>query len=160
MALLARLRDHFDLTNGRSHSPVAAPGPSDPDPPASHPVALQIASTHANPGGHASRPRPRNPTSDDRDPNPEPTGKLAVFLHYLAIVLGVLAKYFIASTHGDEQLNWLTVVSSLILSAVVYPYVYKRVCDPSLSTGMQYFVSFQNGFFFQTLLEEIQNKLT
>jgi len=43
---------------------------------------------------------------------------------------------------------------------VIYPFVYKkRVCDPNQSGGLQYFVSFQSGFFFQTLLEEIQSTL-
>ena len=89
---------------------------------------------------------------------PRPGGTTVyVFLNYVGVFLGVAAKYFIQYSHGGpDSFNWVTLVSSVILSAVIYPFVYKKVCDPRLSGGVQYFISFQHGFFFQTLLEEIQ----
>ncbi len=80
-------------------------------------------------------------------------------LHYVCLVLGVLAKFFLQFTHGDGTFDWLTLASSLIISAVVYPFVFRKTTDQSQNGVMRYFVCFQNGFFFQTLLEEIQNTL-
>ncbi len=81
---------------------------------------------------------------------------LFTFLHYLALVLGVMGKFFIEWATGDGRLNWFSLASAAILAAVVFPYVYRKVCDPRHPNGMQFFVSFQHGFFIQTVLEQVQ----
>jgi hypothetical protein len=90
-------------------------------------------------------------------PRPAPS-PVYVFLNYAAVALGVAAKYFIQYSHGLMSFNWATLVSSAIVSAVLYPFIYKKICDPQAG-GMQYFISFQHGFFFQTVLEEIQRSV-
>lgn len=104
------------------------------------------------------RPTPSEP---ENLPPPRPTVRstvtaVYVFLNYVGVAMGVGAKYFIEYSRGRMQFSWTIMVSSIILSAVIYPFVYKRICDPRRSGGVQYFISFQHGFFFQTLLEEIQ----
>ncbi len=154
MNLLGHVRSHFDLSHGRGRGLLIREG-----------GLGEAVSVDA-------------PASGTRPPDPIPLGSVpprpdegriscgrrltagVILLHYLALTLGVLAKFFIQFTHGASRLNWLTLVSALILSAVIYPHVYKRVYDPDQNCGLQYFVSFQSGFFFQTLLEEIQNTLS
>lgn len=80
-------------------------------------------------------------------------------LHYLAVALGVLAKYFIRAVGEDGALSWLTVASSFVISAVMFPYVYKKVCDRRARGVVPYFVSLQHGFFFQTVLEQVADVL-
>ncbi|MEW6032528.1 MAG: hypothetical protein AB1645_06575 [Bacillota bacterium] len=81
---------------------------------------------------------------------------LYTVLHYLALVLGVLAKFFIETASRGGTLSWVTVASSVILAAVAFPYVYRRVAAPGQTGAVQFFVSFQHGFFIQTVLEQVQ----
>lgn len=79
--------------------------------------------------------------------------------HYISLTLGVIGKFIIQATSGQIELSGWTLVSSAILAAVVFPFVYKRVCGPNHRGGMQFFVSFQHGFFFQTILEQVGQML-
>jgi len=79
--------------------------------------------------------------------------------HYLSVVLGVIGKYFLQFTSGRSHFSWHTIVASVILAAVVFPYVYRRVMSRNGSGAMQFFVSFQHGFFFQSILEQVERML-
>lgn len=79
--------------------------------------------------------------------------------HYVSLTLGVVGKFVIQAASGQAELGAWTLVSSAILAAVVFPFVYKRVCGPNHRGGMQFFVSFQHGFFFQTILEQVEQLL-
>lgn len=85
-----------------------------------------------------------------------PRPGLSTLGHYLCVVLGVTAKFFIEQATGVARLDWTSLVSAAILSAVVFPYVYRKVCDREHPNMMQFFVSFQHGFFIQTVLEQVQ----
>ena len=92
-------------------------------------------------------------------PPPGPVPLIYTVLHYVVLVLGVVSKCFIESLNRGGRMSWVTLVSSAILAAVIFPFVYKKVCNPTQVGAMQFFVSFQHGFFFQTILEEIQKAL-
>jgi hypothetical protein len=79
--------------------------------------------------------------------------------HYVSLTLGVLAKQFTEASTGWSEFNWTTVITAAILAAVSFPYVYKKVCDPSRSDPVEFFISFQSGFFFQTILEQVRRML-
>jgi len=136
LRLLGRLVEYFDLSRlppGRRSYRAHGLGPEE-------------ACYPAGPAGEAAPPPPR----------PSPLHTLG---HYVALALGVLAKYFIESAQGGARVSWVTVLSAVILAAVIFPYVYRRACDPAQARGMQFFVSFQHGFFFQTVLEVVQGAL-
>jgi len=135
---------HFDLTRRE-----ASPGPR----PSPRPLA-------AAPAGGESQPAPAAPKEGAEVCRSSALTPAQIAWHYVALAAGVLAKFFVEFARGEGQFNWLSLVSSLIISAVVYPFVYKKVCDPSQNGILSYFVAFQSGFFFQTLLDEIQNTLT
>ncbi len=79
--------------------------------------------------------------------------------HYVSLTLGVLAKQFTEASTGWTEFDWTTVVTAAILAAVSFPYVYKKVCDPHRSDPVEFFISFQSGFFFQTILEQVRRML-
>ena len=92
-------------------------------------------------------------------PPKRPVPLIYTLLHYVVLVLGVVSKCFIESLNRGGRMSWVTLASSAILAAVIFPSVYKRVCDLTQVGPMQFFLSFQHGFFFQTILEEIQKAL-
>ncbi len=102
---------------------------------------------------------PAAPVAPLLAPPGRPVPLIYTLLHYVVLVLGVVSKCFIESLNRGGRMGWVTLVSSAILAAVIFPFVYKRVCDPTQVGAMQFFVSFQHGFFFQTILEEIQKAL-
>jgi len=79
--------------------------------------------------------------------------------HYLSVVLGVLGKYFLQFTSGESLFGWHTVVAAVILAAVVFPYVYRKAITRDGTDPTQFFVSFQHGFFIQTILEQVERML-
>ena len=136
MSLGRRFLAHFDLgfrpcSDYKAQSVIELPGHEEPDPG----PGARLGSER---GGHRFGP------------------VLYTLFHYLCLVLGVMGKFFIEAASGDGQVNWVSLASAAILSAVVFPYVYRKVCDPRHPNGMQFFVSFQHGFFIQTVLEQVQ----
>jgi hypothetical protein len=174
LSIASRVIRHFDLADTPKVRPPSAaadrrsgpyPGLSEPAPGTggldrrwsgtarlNGPAAGEIVGS----AGDASPAAPATPLAP---PPGRPVPLIYTLLHYVALVLGVVSKCFIESLSRGGRMSWVTLVSSAILAAVVFPVVYKRVCDPTQVGSMQFFVSFQHGFFFQTILEEIQKAL-
>lgn len=69
---------------------------------------------------------------------------------YFGVILGVAGQQFLANVAGFD---YLTIVASIILGTVVFPQVYKQAnLNPRKPNLMQFFVAFQNGFFWQNLM--------
>jgi hypothetical protein len=84
---------------------------------------------------------------------------------YIGVFLGVLGRYIFANYLTGKrldigQLDPFWIIISLIVAAVVFPQVYKgtkfkiEAIDP-----LQFFIAFQNGFFWQSILEVIAKGL-
>ncbi len=79
--------------------------------------------------------------------------------------MGVLGKYiFLIYTPGSKFVIslfdpfWL--VLSLIIAAVIFPYIYKQAqLDIEKIEPIQFFIAVQNGFFWQTIMEIIGKSL-
>ena len=85
---------------------------------------------------------------------------------YIGVFLGVLGKYIFSLYVPGQRLDatlldpfWVLI--SLVIAAVIFPQIYKgaklriQTADP-----MQFFIAFQNGFFWQSILEIISKSLT
>lgn len=80
---------------------------------------------------------------------------------YAATILGVFCKYVfeiltkpegILPTENIEQ----RLIISLIIATVIFPAIYKNARFDSYNPNLlQLFISFQNGFFWQTIIGEI-----
>jgi hypothetical protein len=69
---------------------------------------------------------------------------------YIGVILGVVGQHFLTNTTG---FSYLTLIGSIILGTVVFPQVYKQAnLNRNKPNLMQFFVAFQNGFFWQNLM--------
>jgi len=69
---------------------------------------------------------------------------------YLGVILGIVGQQFLNNVSNFSRLS---LIASVILGTVIFPQVYKQASlnarKPNL---MQLFVAFQNGFFWQNLM--------
>ena len=80
---------------------------------------------------------------------------------YVGIFLGVLGKYVFTLYDPGNKFDlslfdpfWLVI--ALIIAAVIFPQIYKGTKIEIQRFGpLQFFIAFQNGFFWQTILEVI-----
>ena len=72
---------------------------------------------------------------------------------YGAAVLGVLGKVFLDLGSGFE-LTWARVIISLVVTAAIFPAVYKQTLEKSdLPMFVQWFVAFGGGFGYKALID-------
>ena len=95
------------------------------------------------------------------------TARQRVGLLYLVVILGVFAKWAfeVAGAYIDNSSAAPTfpgtgaiiarAVIAVIVSAVIFPSVYTKLDTATGDTRMVYFVAFQNGFFWQSLLDAV-----
>jgi len=84
--------------------------------------------------------------------------ELWTFANYGATVLGVVGKNIILSLQRSHELafSWAVLLSSLVVAAVVLPTIYQKSrLARQAPHAIHLFVSFQNGFFWQTLIEQL-----
>lgn len=75
---------------------------------------------------------------------------------YLAVVLGVAGKAFFSLYIDNSGLSGPMVLISCIVGTVIFPRVSKDAgIDPDNPHPLQFFLAFQGGFFWQTLIGEI-----
>ena len=69
---------------------------------------------------------------------------------YFGVILGVVGQQFLTNMAG---FNRFTIIVSMILGTVVFPQMYKQAnLNARKPNLMQFFVAFQNGFFWQNLM--------
>jgi F0F1-type ATP synthase assembly protein I len=72
---------------------------------------------------------------------------------YFGVFLGVLGQQFLTKRAG---FNPLTLVVSTILGTVVFPQVYRQAkLNARKPNLMQFFIAFQNGFFWQNIMSTL-----
>ena len=72
---------------------------------------------------------------------------------YAAVVSGVIGKQIFDSVKAGGPVRLETLLISLIVSALVFPAVYKSLkLDPSEPNVSQFFFAFLNGFWWQTII--------
>lgn len=78
-------------------------------------------------------------------------------LTFLFIVVGVVGKFFFDYWKQSRVLSWPDLIVSLIIAMLIFPIVYRatraRPDEPDL---LQYFLAFQNGFFWETLIGQLR----
>lgn len=83
------------------------------------------------------------------------------FLSYFFVTLGVLAQFLFGSyllnkTQPINSVSYLQILLALIVGAAVFPSVYRSVgFDRKKPHPIQYFLAFQNGFFWQGILQAL-----
>jgi hypothetical protein len=74
---------------------------------------------------------------------------------YFGVILGIIGQQFLTNM---TDFSYLTLIGSIVLGTVVFPQVYKHANlnrrKPNL---VQFFVAFQNGFFWQNLMSILTN---
>lgn len=85
-------------------------------------------------------------------------------LLYVAVVFGVVSQFlFAAFTQNGTQIyvgSWaLKIVLALIVGGAIFPTIYRSAGFNRHSPRLiQYFIAFQNGFFWQALLQIISKQ--
>jgi len=78
------------------------------------------------------------------------------FLLYFGVFAGVLSSHFMKSSNIDKGFNVKLILTSLIIATIIYPYVYKTAkFDKEQPNQIQLFLSFQNGFFWEVVSNNI-----
>jgi len=84
-----------------------------------------------------------------------------MLVSYLFVTLGILAQflfgaYLLGKAQAISELNFLQILLALIIGASVFPSVYRSAgFDRKKPHPIQYFIAFQNGFFWQGILQAL-----
>ncbi len=79
-------------------------------------------------------------------------------IYYLCVVMGVSANTIMKQVEKNVAItvDFKSLLISLILSAVIFPFVYKTAkFNSSAVNPIQLFIAFQHGFFFETIFKTI-----
>lgn len=73
---------------------------------------------------------------------------------YLFIVFGVVGKFTFDYWQQMRPITWLDLGISFVIGVLVFPAAYKstKLSPDKSDEVLQYFLAFQNGFFWQTLI--------
>jgi hypothetical protein len=75
---------------------------------------------------------------------------------YAAVVLGVLGRAFLEDNNEGFSRHLKEVIVAMIVGAVIYPATSRAAgINPEASHPLHFFVAFQNGFFWKTILSEL-----
>ena len=78
------------------------------------------------------------------------------FLIYSAVVLGVLGQALFMSYTDNANQSAPSLIIGCIVAAVIFPKVSKEIgIDPENPHPMQFFLAFQGGFFWQTIIGQL-----
>lgn len=112
---------------------------------------------------------PKEPTLGRKSPKKDKENNRQKLMHtlflYLAVALGVFGQFIFAAFIQDDKsanasLGAIQVLLALIVGGVVFPTVYRSAgFNRRRPHPIQYFLAFQNGFFWQALLQTI-SKIT